>query len=63
MLARELTKSHESIITGRITEVMDQQSKSSGKGEFTLVIAPQKTILFRQIRDENWDHRYWIQYL
>ena len=40
-LARELTKSHESIITGRITEVIDQQSKSSGKGEFTLVIAPQ----------------------
>ena len=39
-LARELTKSHESIMTGRITEVIDQQSKSSGKGEFTLVIAP-----------------------
>jgi len=40
-LARELTKSHESILTGRITEVIEQQSKSSGKGEVTLVIAPQ----------------------
>jgi len=40
-LARELTKSHESILTGRIAEVIEQQSKSSGKGEFTLVIAPQ----------------------
>lgn len=40
-LARELTKSHESILTGRIADVIEQQSKSSGKGEFTLVIAPQ----------------------
>ena len=39
-LARELTKSHESIMSGSIKEVTQKQSKASGKGEFTLVIAP-----------------------
>jgi len=40
-VARELTKAHESIRTGPISQVIDQQALSSGKGEFTLVIAPQ----------------------
>ena len=39
-LARELTKAHESIITGSVREVLQKQSKASGKGEFTLVIGP-----------------------
>jgi 16S rRNA (cytidine1402-2'-O)-methyltransferase len=39
-LARELTKAHESIITGSVKEVVQKQSKASGKGEFTLVIGP-----------------------
>ncbi len=39
-LARELTKSHESIFTGPVNEVVQKQSSGSGKGEFTLVIAP-----------------------
>ena len=39
-LARELTKSHESILTGPINEVIQKQSIASGKGEFTLVIGP-----------------------
>jgi 16S rRNA (cytidine1402-2'-O)-methyltransferase len=39
-LARELTKAHESIITGPIREVVQKQSKASGKGEFTLVVGP-----------------------
>ena len=39
-LARELTKAHESIITGPVKEVVQKQSKASGKGEFTLVIGP-----------------------
>jgi 16S rRNA (cytidine1402-2'-O)-methyltransferase len=39
-LARELTKSHETILTGTISEVIEKQARASGKGEFTLVIAP-----------------------
>lgn len=39
-LARELTKSHESIFTGTVQEVAKRQASRSGKGEFTLVIAP-----------------------
>ncbi|MEK9772311.1 MAG: 16S rRNA (cytidine(1402)-2'-O)-methyltransferase [Opitutae bacterium] len=39
-LARELTKSHESILSGPVVEVSQKQSFMSGKGEFTLVIAP-----------------------
>jgi len=39
-LARELTKAYESIITGPVREVIQKQSKASGKGEFTLVIGP-----------------------
>lgn len=39
-LVRELTKSHESIMTGPINEVAKKQSLASGKGEFTLVIGP-----------------------
>ena len=39
-LARELTKSHESILTGPVCRIIEKQSKASGKGEFTLIIAP-----------------------
>ena len=39
-LARELTKSHESILSGPVNEVAQKQLLMSGKGEFTLVIAP-----------------------
>ena len=39
-LARELTKSYESIFSGPIEMVIQEQSQSSGKGEFTLVIGP-----------------------
>ena len=39
-LARELTKSYESILSGPVNQVIEEQSKSSGKGEFTIVIGP-----------------------
>ena len=39
-LARELTKSYESILSGPVNQVIEEQSQSSGKGEFTVVIGP-----------------------
>ena len=39
-LARELTKSYESILSGPVNQVIEEQSQSSGKGEFTIVIGP-----------------------
>jgi 16S rRNA (cytidine1402-2'-O)-methyltransferase len=39
-LARELTKSYESILSGPASQVIEEQSQSSGKGEFTIVIGP-----------------------
>jgi 16S rRNA (cytidine1402-2'-O)-methyltransferase len=39
-LARELTKSYESILSGPVNKVIEEQSQSSGKGEFTIVIGP-----------------------
>ena len=39
-IARELTKAHESILSGPVHEVSQKQSLASGKGEFTLVIGP-----------------------
>lgn len=39
-LARELTKSYESILSGPTSQVIEEQSQSSGKGEFTIVIGP-----------------------
>ena len=39
-VARELTKAHETILTRRIDDLRGILEESSGKGEFTLVIAP-----------------------
>jgi len=39
-LARELTKSYESILSGPVNQIIEEQSQSSGKGEFTIVIGP-----------------------
>jgi len=41
-LSRELTKAYESISTGPLHQIIEKQKKSSGKGEFTVVIAPEK---------------------
>ena len=39
-IARELTKLHESIISGPISEAILRFNQESKKGEFTLVLAP-----------------------
>ncbi len=39
-MARELTKAHETILTQRIDQLRLTRTQASGKGEFTLVIAP-----------------------
>lgn len=39
-LAREITKVHETIRTGKVPEIIEFFRQRSGKGEFTLVIAP-----------------------
>lgn len=39
-LARELTKAHETILSGPAHKIIQMQEKSSGKGEFTVVVAP-----------------------
>ncbi len=40
-VGRELTKKFETIITGPIGEVVDRLSRSSKKGEFVVIIAPE----------------------
>ncbi len=40
-LARELTKKHEEMIVGPVREILQSRDGSNGKGEFTLVIAPE----------------------
>ena len=40
-LAREITKVHETIRTAKVTEIIEFFRQRSGKGEFTLVIAPE----------------------
>ncbi len=42
MVARELTKIHETLYRGLTTEIINQINKTSDKGEFTIVIAPKK---------------------
>ena len=42
IVCRELTKMHETIYRGTATEVLDQLSKTSTKGEFVVILAPQK---------------------
>ena len=39
-IARELTKVHETILSGPMVEVFDRMNSGSTKGEFTIVIAP-----------------------
>ena len=39
-LARELTKLHETILSGKITDVISQFEAGSSKGEFTIIIGP-----------------------
>jgi 16S rRNA (cytidine1402-2'-O)-methyltransferase len=40
-VAREITKIHESFVVGTISEVSGKSKDSSGKGEFTIVVAPE----------------------
>ena len=40
-VAREITKIHESFIVGTISEVSGKSKDTSGKGEFTIVVAPE----------------------
>jgi 16S rRNA (cytidine1402-2'-O)-methyltransferase len=40
-MAREITKAHETIRTTKVSQLIDFFQTSSGKGEFTLVIAPE----------------------
>ncbi|MEK7655300.1 MAG: 16S rRNA (cytidine(1402)-2'-O)-methyltransferase [Patescibacteria group bacterium] len=40
-IGRELTKMHEQIYRGMISEVIDQLTKSSQKGEFVIVVGPE----------------------
>jgi len=42
IVCRELTKMHETIYRGTATEVLEQLSKTSIKGEFVVILAPQK---------------------
>ncbi|HSH09649.1 MAG TPA: 16S rRNA (cytidine(1402)-2'-O)-methyltransferase [Oceanipulchritudo sp.] len=44
-IARELTKQHESILTGPIGEVKDRFAKGSSKGEFVVLIAKKEYVL------------------
>ena len=39
-IARELTKVHETILSGPMLEVIDRMKSGSTKGEFTIIIAP-----------------------
>ena len=41
-LAREITKVHETIRTAKVAEIIEFFRQRSGKGEFTLVIAPEE---------------------
>jgi 16S rRNA (cytidine1402-2'-O)-methyltransferase len=39
-LARELTKLHETILSGSLSHILARFQKGSSKGEFTVVVAP-----------------------
>jgi 16S rRNA (cytidine1402-2'-O)-methyltransferase len=44
-IARELTKKHETILTGSLSEVKERFSKGSSKGEFVIMVAKQSYAL------------------
>ena len=47
-LARELTKLHETILSGSLSDVEARFQSGSSKGEFTVVVAPQGYSIVRQ---------------
>ena len=47
-LARELTKVHETILSGSLSDVAARFQSGSSKGEFTVVVAPQGYSIVRQ---------------
>lgn len=44
-IARELTKQHETVMTGSLREVAERFSKGSSKGEFVVMIAKEEYVL------------------
>lgn len=42
-LARELTKIHEEVVRGKLSEILESFSKKPAKGEITLIIGPRET--------------------